>query len=438
MLRLTIPIAAGTMCTALLTLSDTIMAGWAGSADLAGVAAGGALFFPTLMFLQGLISAYSARLGRLSGARQEEQIAATCHAALSAAVGCAVALLSILLILALFVIHLDADPMMGRHFKYYLIFVALALPDAALLFILKASCEALGAARLSFYCGLWLLLSNIPLNFLCIFTLGLGGFGCGVGTLLSISTTTAILLLYLRRHCPPLYRQLNLMGYSFKGHEVKAFLKEGLPLGLAAAVESSAFALIALLLSPLGPVTTAGHSIAMCLNSLIFVCPLSIGIAACIKGAQALGAQDRALYLRQLKALLTLSALTLILTESLTLIGKDYLPQLFTADKAVAALASSLLNFVLFNQIFEHLQCVLSFQLRAFKAGRVVLLVTILCFYVIALPVGALLCFGILGPTLQAQGFWLSLALALPLAFSCYALTLWHKLRRGFNPALEA
>ncbi len=436
LVHLSMPIGFGLLCSALLTFSDTLMAGLAGSRDLAGVAAGGALFFPTLMFLQGQLSAYSAKLGRLCGAGRHNEIAPACYAALSAAVISALSMMA-LLYTATFIIDLKGDTLMAQHFRHYLYFAALALPDAALLMVLKASSEALGAPRLSAFAAFMMLLLNLPLNYLCIFTLGLGGRGCGLATLISISLTAGALLLILRRYSS-IWAQLHLTAYRFNSAEVKNCLRISLPLGIAAAIESAAFALIALCLTPLGPSVTAGHSIAMCVNSLIFVLPLAIGLAACIRGAQAYGAQDKALYHLRLKVLMCLSTLVIMLTVSTTFILKDVLPSLFTHDAAAAALASALLNYALFNQIFEHLQCILSLQLRIFKLSHVVLKVTLFCFYLLALPGGAALCFGFIGPNLGAAGFWLALSITLPLPTMIYAVVLHRALRQSFKATLQA
>ncbi len=410
-----------------------MLAGGCGNAVLAGAAAGGSLFYPCLMFLSGLSSGCSAQIGRLRGnSSLSQQGTAHIHAALNSAVLCALILGAILCISALCLISLPEHAQLEKHLRWYLFFAALALPDAALLFVLKAVCDAAGAARLSLLTGLSLLCLNLPCNMILLYGFNLGGAGCGLSALISISGSAALLLLVIKKRYRILWQLINLPGLKLNPVYIRSFLKEALPLGLAAALESSAFALIALLLTPCGARETAAHSIAMSVNSLIFSLPLSLSIAACIRGAQAVGAQAAALYRDEFIALCFCSLLVMLLSFSFTFSLRDILPTLFTSDQITAQRASYLLGFALFTQIFENAQCVLSFQLRAFGAGRSVLAVTLLTFYVCALPLGLALCYGLSGSSYGATGFWLALLTALPIASCIYALRLYKLYHKFF------
>lgn len=73
---------------------------------------------------------------------------------------------------------------------------------------------------------------------------------------------------------------------------LKRLFTLGLTVALALFFEVTLFALVALLVAPLGIVAVAGHQIALNFSSLMFVLPLSIGVAATIRIGYRLGQGD--------------------------------------------------------------------------------------------------------------------------------------------------
>ena len=115
--------------------------------------------------------------------------------------------------------------------------------------------------------------------------------------------------------------------------------------------------------------------------------------------------------------------------------GRNHLPRLFSHDDAVLALASILIFFASFNQLFESLQTIQAFMLRGFKDTLTILGVTFVAFYCVALPIGVTLCYGYLHiPFLETligdpetglqgpRGFWVGLTCGLVSASILYRL----------------
>ena len=63
-------------------VADAIMAGRVSAADLAGVALGGNLFWPLMLFMSGVIMALTPAVSQLHGARREAEVAAVVRQAL--------------------------------------------------------------------------------------------------------------------------------------------------------------------------------------------------------------------------------------------------------------------------------------------------------------------------------------------------------------------
>lgn len=430
--RLAVPIIIGNFAYALLGVTDNIMAGMADKSDLGGVSIGGAFFFPSIVFLQGMISAMHPLISRHRGSNTYQQIP---HTHLNATLAClcfSAIIMAILFIIITFFLDIQKDARMDYVAKGYILTVIFALPFMALFASLRAFCEAMGATKVTLYFGLLALVYNIPLNYIFIFgKLGmpaLGGIGCGVGTLLSVIISTFSLILYIKYN-KALYPYCMFVNKTkLKLKDLLDFFKLGTPLGVSASVECSCFTLIALLLTPLGTIVVAGHTIALSVASFLYTIPLSVGIAVSILVGFTIGEKN----LESLKLNIKAAYRILFFTTSIPMLiiglGHNYLPYLYNNDAQVVALASSLLIVAFINQPFENLQTIQAFILRGFKDTKSVFYVTFIAFYLIALPIGYLLCYEyIKTPFTEAMGFWIGLFLGLFTASLLYRIrVLYH------------
>ena len=73
LLRLALPITLTQISQMGMGVADTIMAGRVSAADLAGVALGGNLFWPTLMLVSGVIMSITPSVAQLRGAGRERE-----------------------------------------------------------------------------------------------------------------------------------------------------------------------------------------------------------------------------------------------------------------------------------------------------------------------------------------------------------------------------
>ena len=69
----------------------------------------------------------------------------------------------------------------------------------------------------------------------------------------------------------------------------------GLPIGLSTLFEVTSFTFMAVLIARLGATSVAGHQIVANLVAILFMVPLSLGIATSVLVAQSLGSGARAL-----------------------------------------------------------------------------------------------------------------------------------------------
>lgn len=425
LVRLALPILLGNLSYALLGICDLLMSGLAGTSDLAGVAVGGSFFFPANMFLIGLMTALQPTIARLRGENRFDRIPHVHLTAMLTVLWVSLLLCALLVSLALFVVDLEADARMNYVARHYIILVGLSLPVSALFFSCRAYAEAMGFTRATLYFGLLALLYNVPLNYVLIFGLfglpALGGVGCAAATLVSLCLSVLSFALFIR-----LKPYLN--AYCLWQNREKltradftSYLKLSLPLGLAASVETSCFTMIALLLSPLGPQEVSGHSIAMSITSFIFNLPLSMGVAVSIAVGFEIG-RRRLDYLRTyMQAAYKVAFVCAFINMAVLALGREKMTSFFSSDPGVCAYAAFLLLFSLANQISENTQTIQGFMLRGFKDTASIFMATLISFYLIALPVGHLCCYGYIDERLSgARGFWIGIFLGLSFASLFY------------------
>jgi len=107
---------------------------------------------------------------------------------------------------------------------------------------------------------------------------------------------------------------------------------------------------------------------------------------------------------------------------------------LYSSEVAVLTTATTLLLFAAVFQPFDSVQVTTIGALRGYKDTRHPMLVALFCYWVVALPVGVSLGFGLFGlPEMGVYGFWTALVVGLSLA----AVVLMRRFNRlSRTPAL--
>ena len=168
--------------------------------------------------------------------------------------------------------------------------------------------------------------------------------------------------------------------------------------------------------------SVAAHQIALNFSSLVFMLPLSLGIALLTRVGQALGAGDPvAARFRSAVGVGTSVGLA-VLSAILMAVFNHQIAAAYTTDAPVAALAASLLFLAAIFQISDGLQVSTSCAIRGYKVTRVPMAIHLTAFWVVSLPLGCVLG---LAPSwapwhpaqpMMAQGFWIALIVGLSVA----------------------
>ena len=417
---------------------DTVMACHASATDLAGVGIGTSLWVPILLFFAGVLGALQPTISGQRGAGAMHQIIPTTWQGIYIAMAGMVLMAAIILNLDPVLQLLQLDAATAAIAKGYLAAFAWGIPALLLLLALRGLTDGLGHTRVIMSFSLLSTLLNLPLNYFFIYGVdfglfilpAMGGIGCGWAT--SIANWAAVigLLIYLNRS--RVYANLHLLGewVAPSMADIKRLLRLGLPIGFTLFVEVSMFCMIALFLAPLGAITVAGHQIVLNVISLLFMLPLSLGMALTLRVSFLVGAGDEAEARLLARSSLLLALGIGAINAPLLLFGREWIAGLYTSDAAVQAVAAKLFVLAAFFQLADVIQVTTINVQRGYKDTKIPMLIMLLSFWAICLPLGYTLTFtDWLVEPMGASGFWTALIAGLV----CAALLLTWRMWR-FNP----
>jgi len=397
---------------------DTVMAGHASAEDLAAVGIGSSLWMPVFLFFMGLLGALQPIISGFNGARTFERIMPATWQGLYIAGGGSV--IMILLLTNVFpvlnLLRLELNT--ARIAQGYLDAFAWGIPFMLVMMSLRGLTDGLGHTRVIMGFSVLGTLVNLPLNYIFIYGKfgipAMGGIGCGWATSLSNMVAVTALILYLNRSAA--YRRFHLMADWVRPNleGIREILRLGIPIGFTIFVEASLFSVIALFLAPLGPVIVAGHQIALNVVSLLFMLPLSIGMALTLRVSFLLGARtpDTARLIAHSSLILAV-AVALVFAVALFIFSEG-IAALYTNDPDVQAVAVQLLVFAAIFQIADVIQVTCISALRGYKDTRIPMFIMLFSFWGVGLTLGWVLTFtDWLLPAMGAPGFWVGLTCGL-------------------------
>lgn len=413
-LKLASPVIATQILQMSTVVLDTLMAGRANAVELSGVAVGSSLWVPLFLLLIGTLSALTPTIAQLAGSRRWSHMPFQVHQSLWK--------LLILLPFA-WLTNLGVTPI----FEYmkvnenimpvatgYITAMMWGLPALLAYNMLRYFSDGLGLTKPAMYAALLGLMINAPLNYVLIFgEFGfpqLGGVGCGWASAISFWVMFIFMLAWVLIRVEYKHCRLFQRFYKPSKKHIFSLYKTGFPIGAAFLVESSVFSLIALFISRFDATVVAAHQIALNVASLLFMVPLSIGLTLTIRIGQIIGAKEyqRARYVANLG--ISMALMYGLITGLLLWAFRLNIPQLYNDQPEVILLCSELLLFAALFQIGDAAQVAIAGSLRGYKDTRVPMYLTIIAFWVIAMPLGySLGIAGVTGKPLMAHGFWIGL-----------------------------
>lgn len=428
------PVLVGQLSVLAFATVDTALLARYGATDLAALAVGAAAYVTTFIGFMGVILAIGPIVGQLYGAGRHADAGRQLHQAVWIALGLSAVGSTLLVFPAPFLALSQVTPEVESLVRGYLLALACSLPASLLFAAYRGFNIAVSRPKAVMALQIAGLAVKVPLSVALIFGVpalhlpALGAVGCGIATCIAMWAQTLVAWQVLRRD--PFYVRFAIAGRGLDAPDRRAIgtqLKLGIPMGGAILVEVTGFAFMAIFIARLGTTAVAGHQIVANLVSVLFMVPLAIANGASTLVAQRIGAQDLPDARRLGWHALVIGGGLAAVIGSAVYTGREAIVGLYTQDAAVAAVALSLLAWVVVFHVGDAAQAVASFVLRAWRIATIPLVINASALWGVGLGGGYVLAFA---GGQGAPGFWIAATAGIGLTGVVLSLFLAWVLRR--------
>jgi multidrug resistance protein, MATE family len=418
LMRLATPVLIASVAQTGMGFVDTVMAGGVSATDMAAVSIAASVWLPSILFGIGILMALVPVVAQLNGSGRQSKIPFEIQQGLIASL-----LLSFPTILVLFQTNwfldsMNVEPLMAEKTVHYMYAMMFAVPAHLLFQACRSFTDGMSLTKPAMVIGFLGLVANVPLNW--IFVYGkfgapqMGGVGCGVATAIVYWLMFFMLLFYVITSKRLAHIQLFATFHKPNINELKRLFKLGLPSAAALFFEVTLFAIIALLISPLGPKIVASHQIAINFSSLVFMLPMSLGVAVSIRVGHTLGESGIENAMIATKVGLIAGLSLSVLTATITVLFKEQIALMYTDNQEVIELAVQLLLIAAIYQFADSVQAIAGGALRGFKEMKAIFQRTFIAYWILGMPIGYVLAMtDWLVPRMGAPDFWYRIIIGL-------------------------
>jgi MATE family multidrug resistance protein len=308
--------------------------------------------------------------------------------------------------------------------------IAYCLPFAMYYGSIKQFLEGVGNTKSAMIVTIVTNVINIVLNYIFIFgKCGLepmGVYGAGLSTLISRILNPILLggyFVYSKK-----YREyIALFSRNAKHwlNSVKLF-KMGIPIAGQMVLEAAAFIVTGIMMGWIGTEAISANQIGNTYGNCTFLMVLSLGSATTICISHAFGRRNIEEITDVVRSTLAMAIIWGLSVITLFISMRNILPQFFSNNEEVVALASQMLVLYGAFQLSDALQCTLVGILRGLQQVRSIAIISFVAYVVINIPVGYFVAFKL---GMGAPGLIVGYIVGLSTAAALYGLQVRKYLR---------
>jgi MATE family multidrug resistance protein len=435
-------VLVGQLATMAFGVADTIISGRYAPQALAALSVGSAIFISIFVALQGLVQAQLPVWAELRGAGRGPEVGRSVR---QAGWLCLAAMVPGMLLLSFPgpLLHwADVPAGLQDDVQGYLAVLSLALPAALLFRSFSTLNQALGRPVLVTWMQTASLAVKVPLSIWLTFggagVPAMGLVGCAWATVIVNYLLVAVAAWALRSsalYAP--YRIWQRMEPP-DPQVLKQFARLGIPTALAVLVEVTSFTLMALFIARLGTSAAASHQIAANVTAVLYMMPLSLGLATSARVSYWLGKGDARQARAALRTGLKLAMLMAAGSGVAIALAHQPVARLYAGDRPeLVETAGRLLLWVALYHLADSTQALGVFLLRSYGVATRPLVVYCVLLWGVGLGGGYLLAYqgvGPVGPWQAPDAFWAAGALALTVTAATFIALLWRT-ARSYAPA---
>ncbi|SPF81567.1 MATE family efflux transporter [Pseudoprimorskyibacter insulae] len=436
LLVLGLPLIGGHLAQFAIGLTDTIMLGWYGVAELAALTLATTWFFVLFLLGSGFAWAVMPMVASFHAEQDQQSVRRATRMGLWLSGFFFCAALPLMLWSRPIFLALGQAPDLAEMAQTYLRIAGLGMLPALGVMVLKSYLAALERTQTIFWITVGAAVLNGVANYILIFgNFGAPELGIRGGALASLMTSLlsfAAVVVYAVRILPE--HALFQRFWRADGEMLRRVFQLGWPIGLTNLSEVGLFASSAFMVGWLGTVPLAAHGIALQVATATFMIHLGLSNAATVRAGAALGRRDVAGLTRGAKVASMTSLMIAVVASTAFFAIPEVLirPFLDPAEPKldeIMLIGTGLLALAALFQMFDGAQVIALGLLRGVQDTRVPMIMAATAYWVIGLPAGYVLAF-VAG--LGAKGIWIGLVLGL----SAAAVMLLWRFWRHSVPAL--
>lgn len=427
LLSLAIPMIGVSLVNMGMALTDTVMMGWLGPTALAAGAVVSDLYSLVFYLAAGTLSIIATFAARAVGAEDYDGVRRVAGSGFASAV--------LLLIPAFVLVWWSADfvrllgvedsiPDLARGYAHAMAFTIVPMLFVA---VWRSLFGALGRPRIFLVATLAVLPLNALANLVLMFGWGplpsLGITGAGIA-----SALVAVVLLAGVTVIGVIDRDLSKLrlfrkSWAIGPGDIREVFRLGLPIGIFSFGEVGLFLMATVVVSLFGPEALAAHAIALRVAGIVYAIPSGLSQAATVRVSSAIGGCEPDSVSRAWSTAMQVGAVSgLAICLSLAA-GSPFIPSLFVdGGKDVSDTAVLLLVVLGLLHLAQGFAGPATAILRAFRDTRVPTQLSLAGYWMVGMPVGAVLSFGL---GLGVLGIWIGLGVGVLASALLLNLRLW-------------
>ncbi|MCF6357031.1 MAG: MATE family efflux transporter [Draconibacterium sp.] len=406
-LLLAFPIVLSQVGQITVHLVDNMMVGHVGTTELAAASFANNVFMIGMYFGMGITYGLTPLIGKAYSNGKLHEVAALLKNGMFTHFAAAI-VLTVVMFGIYFTLPLLGQPVEVLNLaKPYFLLLCLSYLPFMLFFSLKQFFEGIGNTKIAMQITLSANVVNIIINYLFIF--GKFGFpemglvGAGIGTMVSRLFMALLFIIYIYKLQKFKKYFIEARKQVFSVEKITSILKIGIPIGFQIIVELLAFGIGAIMMGWLGEIPLAAHQVAIGLASFTYMISLGVSQANTIRVSHQMGVKDyKSLRMAALASTQLVLAFMLIM-GGVFVVARNYLPLMFTLDRAVIDIAAGLLIIAAIFQVFDGLQVVMLSTLRGIADVKFPMFIAFFAYLLVGIPTSYILTFVFnMGP----QGIW--------------------------------
>jgi len=410
MLHLATPLVLAELGWMAMGIVDTMVVGRLSAEAIGAVSLGTTVLNTVGIFSAGLLLGLDTFVAQAFGAGDRDDCRKSLAGGIWLAVFLMIPVMAVIAGCVPLLASLGIDPAIMRETQPYIHAINWSAPPLLIYFGVRRYLQSMDVVRPVMITLITANLVNLAGNWILVFgNLGaprLGTAGSGWATCISRVYLAAVLVGVAIKHDPELIR----IRWTPDFRRIRELLSLGLPAAGQLIVEMAVFATATVLIGRLNATALASHQIVLTTVSTTFMMPLGISSAAAVRVGQAIGRGDLPGAARAGWTALGLGALMMSAAALMLILVPHGIARLFTPDASIIGAAVVLLRICAFFQLFDGFQVVATGALRGVGDTRTPMLCHFTGYWIIGLPVGALLCFHY---SLGAPGLWIGLSVGL-------------------------